>query len=276
MGRDALNSPSDPEPIDDIYDFPRYYDIVFTAGWQEELAFLEHCFADHTDLQVRRVLEPACGTGRLIWRLAKLGYEVAGVDLNPHAVRYCNRRLQRHGCSPAAIVADMTRFTLGDFAQIGQPAEPFDAAFNLINSFRHLITEETALNHLQAMAAAIRPGGLYLLGLHLLPEAGAECEYEEWVESRGGVRVLIKLQSVEVDPASRHETITFLYDINHNGQKRQLQGELNFRTYSLSQFQSLIDSTRSWEIVETYDFHMDTPVPLMEDSEDVVFVLRRV
>ncbi|MEX0793166.1 MAG: class I SAM-dependent methyltransferase [Pirellulaceae bacterium] len=267
---------STPEPIDDIYDFPRYYDIVFTAGWREEIAFLEHCFAEYTDLTVQRVLEPACGTGRLAWRLAKQGYDVAGVDLNPHAVRYCNRRLVRHGFSRAAIVADMARFTLEDFAENQQSAEPFDAGFNLINSFRHLITEETALNHLQAMAAAIRPGGLYLLGLHLLPEAGAECEYEEWVESRGGVRVLIRLQSVEVDPANRHETITFLYEIDHNGQQRQLQGELNFRTYSPAQFLALIKASESWEIVQTYDFHLNTPVPVMEDSEDVVFVLRRI
>ena len=41
---------------------------------------------------MRRLFEPGCGTGRLLVKLAQAGYEVAGNDLNPKAVDYCNAR----------------------------------------------------------------------------------------------------------------------------------------------------------------------------------------
>ena len=44
-----------------------------------------------------------------------------------------------------------------------------DIAYCFVNTFRHLLTEEDAVQHLQSVAASLRPGGLYLLGLHMLP-----------------------------------------------------------------------------------------------------------
>ena len=79
--------------------------------------------------RVRKVFEPACGTGRLLFRLGKAGYQVSGLDLNARAVDYCNRRLERHGLPASVWVGDMIDFRL---------RSRVDVAFNMINSFRHL------------------------------------------------------------------------------------------------------------------------------------------
>lgn len=80
-----------------VYDYPKYYDLLFGSDWKAEYDFLLQCFEKHGTKQVRRVFEPACGTGRLLIKLAQAGYEVAGNDLNPKAIEFCNARLARNG-----------------------------------------------------------------------------------------------------------------------------------------------------------------------------------
>ena len=118
-----------------LYDFPKYYDLVFGSDWKAEFDFLVACFDNLAGRKVRRVFEPACGTGRLVYRLAKAGYEVSGLDLNPRAVEYCNRRLERRGLAASAFVGDMADFRL---------PRKVDAAFNMIGSFRHLLDGQAA------------------------------------------------------------------------------------------------------------------------------------
>src|SRR6476469_7890315 len=94
----------------DLYDYPLYYDLVFGSDWQAELGFLARCFSRYLDWQPQSLFEPACGTGRLLYRLGRRGHTVAGLDLNPHAVEFCNARLQRQRLPASAFVGDMTDF----------------------------------------------------------------------------------------------------------------------------------------------------------------------
>ncbi|NQU21999.1 MAG: class I SAM-dependent methyltransferase, partial [Candidatus Nealsonbacteria bacterium] len=75
-----------------LYDYPKYYDLLFGSDWKTEFDFLEACFERYAQRPVRRLFEPACGTGRLLAKFATAGYEVAGNDLNARAVEYCNAR----------------------------------------------------------------------------------------------------------------------------------------------------------------------------------------
>ena len=138
-----------------LYDYPKYYDLIFGADWAAEFKFLRQCFEKYSKRPVKRVFEPACGTGRLLVQFARAGYEVAGNDLNEKAIVYCNERLTRAGYRPTAFVGDMAAFTV---------PKKFDAAYNLINTFRHLSSEATAEAHFQCVADAMNQGGVYLLG----------------------------------------------------------------------------------------------------------------
>ncbi len=46
-----------------IYDYPKYYDLVFGSDTASELRFLKQCFEKFVPHKVKRVFEPACGTG---------------------------------------------------------------------------------------------------------------------------------------------------------------------------------------------------------------------
>lgn len=256
------------ETAGNLYDFPKYYDIVFGADWKEEFRFLRRCFTKHAGRTVRRVFEPACGTGRLLLRLAKAGFDVAGNDLNAKAVAYCNARLARHGFATSAVVGDMADFTV---------RRKFDAAFNMINSFRHLPSEAAAESHFRCMADAVAKGGLYVLGLHLTPTAGPRIEEEEWSGRRGHLAVISRLWSAGIDLKKRNERVGMTFDIWTPTKQFRLRDEMNYRTYTLPQFRRLLTKCPAWEVAETYDFHYEIDGPIVPDAarEDVVFVLRR-
>ncbi len=251
-----------------VYEYPKYYDVLFSANWRAEYDFLLACFAKHAGGTVRRLFEPACGTGRLLIKLAQAGYDVAGNDLNPKAVRYCNARLKRHGFAETAVVGDMCNFRL---------KKKVHAAFNTINSFRHLQTEAQAAAHLQCVAGALVQGGVYVLGLHLTPRQDALCEYEAWTAQRGSLCINSELQTLEVDRGQRTEQIRFTFDIHTPTRQFELVDEFTFRTYTARQFESLLDKAPQLDLVETYDFayNIDHPVTINGETEDVVYVLRK-
>lgn len=251
-----------------IYDYPHYYDLLFGSDWKAEFDFLQACFQKHAARPVKRLFEPACGTGRLLIKFAQAGYLVAGNDLNAKAVAYCNARLARHGFAFRAEVGDMANFYL---------PRPVDAAFNTINSFRHLPDETAARNHLQCVAGALARGGIYVLGLHLTPRGQPSCDRESWSAQRGYLSILSQMWSIATDRRKRQERVGMTFDVATPTQSFRLDDEMLFRTYTRRQFDRLAQGIGPLELLETYDFayQIDQPVPVDDATEDVVYVFRK-
>ncbi len=114
--------------VESIYDHPKYYDLVFGADCAAETRFIEQCAQQFAKGKVKKLFEPACGTGDCFYHLAKTRLSRFRLDINPKAVDFCNARLERHEIKDRAFVGDMSCFTT---------KTKYDLAFNTINSFRH-------------------------------------------------------------------------------------------------------------------------------------------
>jgi SAM-dependent methyltransferase len=249
-----------------IYDFPQYYDLLFGADWKSEYHFLLRCFKRHATRTVNRLFEPACGTGRLLVKFSKAEYEISGNDLNPQAVAFCNARLERMELPARVVVGDMADFRL---------RRKVDAAFNTINSFRHLAGEEKAVAHLRCMAEAIARGGLYVLGLHLTPLHDQQCTEERWSARKGRVKVDSRMWTDRIDRRRRQEWVRMTFDITTPKKRFRLADEFPFRTYTPAQFRGLLAQVPQFEVAETYDFNYSRPIEVHRQTEDVVWILRR-
>ena len=73
------------------YNLPTYYDVSFSHEMSEELAFLKAIFNKYCKGTRPRLLEPACGTGRLIIPLVHSGFDCTGFDLNEYALSYLKK-----------------------------------------------------------------------------------------------------------------------------------------------------------------------------------------
>ena len=255
------------EVEESIYDHPQYYDLIFAAEWEPEFNFLEGCFEKHVDQEVTRLFEPACGTGRLVYRFADAGYDISGNDLNAKAIDFCNERLAQHDLPQRATVGDMTQFTLD---------QPVQAAFNTINSFRHLATEQQAVKHLNCMADAIVKGGIYVLGFHLCPIGVDTCDEEYWSAEEGDLKVDSGMWLKKRDRRRRSEILGMSFDVSTPTEKLRIVDELKFRTYTWPQFERLIKKVPRLELVDVFDFDYDiaNPLAIDQESEDAVFVLK--
>ena len=251
-----------------IYDYPEYYDLVYGSDWQAEFDFLIECFDHYMPKPVKEIFEPACGTGRLLYRLGQAGYGVSGNDLNEKSIEFCNQRLVSHGLPETTFVGDMSDFQL---------SQQVDVGFNMINSFRHLSSEQQAVDHLKCMRAAIADGGVYILGLHLSPLEGDTCDEESWTASEDGLAITSRLWLVERNLAGRYEEYAMSYEVESLNDKVEITDQLRFRTYTATDFEKLIEGS-GFEIEAVHDFRYDIDYSFFLNPrvEDAVFILRAV
>jgi SAM-dependent methyltransferase len=250
------------------YDFPEYYDLAFRSETRLEADFIEAACRRYCHFKVRRLLEPACGTGRLVAELAARGYRCSGFDLSEPALQYLRRRLARRKLRGEVFRADMADFSL--------PA-PVDAAYNTFDSFRHLLDEQSARRHLQCVADNLRPGGIYILGFHLLPpDASEEC-IERWTERRGRTQVTVTLRALTTDRRRRIETLRVCMLVRGRAKPLRLRDEFPLRMYTAAQFRKLLAAVPGLELCDVYDFwyEIDNPLKLSNELSDTVFILRR-
>jgi len=252
----------------DCYDYPQYWDLAFRSETQLEADFLESVVRKYCDFPVRRLLEPGCGGGRLVVEMAARGYDVTGYDLNQRAVRYVKQRLARRQLSANVFVGDMTQVCL---------EEPADLAFNTLNTFRHLTSEDDARRHLELIASSLRPGGIYVLGFHLLPPDAEETCIERWSAVHGATRVGVTLRVLDFDRRKRIEVIRFSLRVRSGCRDLRIAADYEYRIYQAHQFRRLLDKVPQLELCDTYDFwyEIDEPQELDNELGDAVFVLRR-
>jgi len=49
-----------------LYDLPKYYDVAFSWDISQEIELFRELFMNHVPFGVKKILEPACGTGRFL------------------------------------------------------------------------------------------------------------------------------------------------------------------------------------------------------------------
>jgi SAM-dependent methyltransferase len=245
------------------YDYPQYYDIGFQAYTDLEANFIEAACRRYCRFEARRILEPACGSGRLITEFAARGYEVTGFDLNQRALTYLRQRLARRRLDAQAFEAEMSFFRVG---------RSVDAAYCMLNTFRHLLSEQAARAHLECIARSVRPGGIYVVGMNLLPSVAAR-----WTERRGKTKVTVTERVLRTDHRHRIEHIEACLTASRGSKEFRLRHEYQLRTYTRRQFRRLLASVRSLELCGIYDFpyDVDRPVALKNEIAYAVFVLAR-
>lgn len=256
----------------DWYDNPLYYDIIFDADTEKEAAFLEALverYAKGKSNVPLRILEPACGSGRLLSSLAKRGHEVSGFDLNENMLAYAKDRL-----AEPSLEAELWHGRMEDFSA---PKAKFDLAHCLVSTFKYVHTEEGAVSHLKRVAASLRKGGLYALGFHLTNYQHPHAEHERWVVERDGIHVICNTHTWPADRNTRREKMRTRLRITREEQTWIQETLWEFRTYNLAQVREMFDAVPEFACVACYGFtyEIDEPHPFEKSHFDTVFILQK-
>jgi len=143
-----------------LYSDPELYDSLFpNAGAmppasddarRERIIASERFYLEQARESVGRVLELACGSGRLTIPIAQSGIDIIGADLSHSMIERARAKAVAAGVRVQFVEADMRNFNLGG---------PFAAIFIPGNSLLHLMTIEDLKQCLECVRRHLAPGG---------------------------------------------------------------------------------------------------------------------
>lgn len=257
-------------PMSGCYDHPQYYHLSYSHDMGEEIRFIRKLLARYIDSPTAKILEPACGTGRVLLPLLESGYRCTGFDNNHKAIRYLKKRLQRKGIKANVFNADMAEFSI--------TGSPFDGAVCTVDTFRHLVNESEAVSHLQCVARQLRKDGVYLLAMHLLPSDGYTQQISRWRDRKGSLNLHTTISVLDVNRKKRLETLSIVFNVQTAGSEKKYRYVYKLRTYTLRQLKSMLNRIPAFEIAAVYNYYSfdsASPIRLNFYSEDVLLVLRK-
>ncbi|UTW60726.1 class I SAM-dependent methyltransferase [bacterium SCSIO 12741] len=133
------------------FDSP-YYSILYKDRSDSEAREFIQRLLDHLKPKAdARILDLACGRGRHSKEMARLGYQVTGIDLSAHAIKQANL----HGCQNL-------HFAIQDMREVYRE-NYFDCIFNLFTSFGYFNDSEDNLKVLQSVVQGLVPEGCFVL-----------------------------------------------------------------------------------------------------------------
>ncbi|MCW3052990.1 MAG: class SAM-dependent methyltransferase [Chthonomonadales bacterium] len=258
-----------------VYQRPIDYDLEH-VGDTEDIAFF--C-AMARRLRPRRVLELACGSGRVTVPLAEAGsaqgFDVVGIELVPEMLAVA----QKKRAESSAATQERLLLLEGDMRN-WKAEQPFDLILTPCSSMCHLLTLEDQLAAWRQAYANLAPGGRFVVDVRMA-ELG---NYVDSLRSPTRETVEIDLDKFEAESKTRllryktthyraHEQkacIRFLYD--------KFVGEAPPER-SISDFESHVFYPREMELLYLHTgFHVENMVgdyrgrPLHPKSPQLIVV----
>jgi len=117
---------------------------------ERDASYLEYV-RSHVNKE-QRILDLACGYGRLTIPLAKEGYDIEGIDLTPDLIADAKRSAK-------------VRFRVGDMLDLPYEDGSFDAIICMWSSFNHLLTLADQVTGLNEMHRVLKKGGLAIVDM---------------------------------------------------------------------------------------------------------------
>ena len=209
MPTDEGAGPAAAPPLEGLLDrFAPFYDLEY-GDYDADLDLFRHyaTAAAPRPGAPARVLELACGTGRVLRALAAAGHDCTGVDASPAVLALARARTA--GLGPVHLLqARMEALPAG----LG----PFDLALCALNSFAYLPDQAAQIAMLTGVQARLVPGGLLVLDLSPVeptgpfPANGELVHQGTWPRPDGGQ--VQKFVSGHWDLAAQQQQVTWIYD----------------------------------------------------------------
>jgi SAM-dependent methyltransferase len=239
-----------------VWNDPDLYDLENADDPAFDLAFWESMVRE---LAPRRMLELACGTGRLTLPLARLGVVEELVALD-NSAPFLDRLRTRLSGEPVTVVE-------GDMQ-----APPVGGTFDLIavpfNSLAYLTTLEDRMACLRAVRGLLAPDGRFALDLvapryDFLAEA-VGCRSPLRVDAdhpaaEAGVERFVRSYTDTYDPSSQTLRSSNRYEIFHaDGRVEHRITDLDWHIYFPDELELLLSSC-GLEVVERYGDYSRSP-----------------
>lgn len=235
-----------------------------------ELDFLESVHLKLAGRRLRRLVELACGPGYHAREAARRGIASTGIDYSPDMLAYARAQADAEGIAAEWLEADIRDFRVPQQADL--VAAPFDA-------IDVLLTNADIVAHFRAVAAALVPGGVYVVDV-THPRDCSPWNYgsHRYEGQRDGIRVVIEwgVNGPAIDAAAQVADTETQITVEQKGNAYQIVDRARERFFHPQELAALAELSGALEVVMfNGDYDLAVPFDLSEQSKRLIAVLRR-
>jgi SAM-dependent methyltransferase len=251
----------------EVYQHPRYYEIAFS--WRDisaEVDVFEAVIQRYSRIPAMRMPELGCGPAPHLAELARRGYTYIGLDLSRPMLTYARQAAHALQVSATFHESSMLDFRLD---------EPVDFAFVLLGSLFAANTSELR-SHFDAVAQALKPGGLYLLDWCVQFALPAE-RTESWEMVEDGVTVNTTYHQTPINAVDQTVEERLTIEAEDAGTSVTLQDVVIRREIYPQEFLLMIAGHQDFEFVGWWNnWDLTAPLDGTHPINRPIAVVRRV
>ncbi len=242
--------------------FSFYYDqLTKNVHYPARAAYLDSLIRQHLRSEGNVLLDLACGTGSMSEEMARLGYDVIGVDFSCGMLNQAMEKKLDHGLPIQYVQQDMRQLEL--YGTV-------DITICMLDSLNHLDSFSEVEQVFRRVFEATEPGGLFLFDMntiykhqqllanqiYLYETDAVYCVWENAIQENG-VTVKITLQ---------------LFQLEADGKYTRQEEHITEHAYPPEQVQTALENC-GFHVLGIY--HADTEEPLHGDSQRMMVVARK-
>ncbi len=161
-----------------VYTNSEVYDLAFSyRNYDNDSQTLLRWYKELTGRrsEPERILELACGPGRMLLRLCSNGSSGNGIDISEEMCQFAKQLADESGENVRIDSGDMTEFALN---------KDFDLIVTMLNSISHITSTGQLERHFGCVSKHLASGGLYLIETTRI-DVCSRVPGSKWSVSRG-------------------------------------------------------------------------------------------
>jgi len=250
--------------------YSKFYDLLYQdKPYKEEAKFIKdlikNTYGDSKDISI---LDLACGTGKHLYELSKLGFDnLNGSDISSSMIEEAERRFEQN-----SVDAKFYSYSFQDANKINGNYDVVTAMFSAVN---YLTTFKDQLKTFKNIYDLLKPGGIYLFDFW---NGNAVVEYYSpvrYLRKGGSNHEILRISSTTLNKVEQSAEVNFdCFLINKEKIELQFNEVHHLHYYFFSEMRNLLETT-GFKIVNTVPF-MAPEKPLEADEWNITIVAQKV
>ena len=226
----------------------KYYDVMRQyRDYNRECNFADKLIRRNVP-KAKMVLDICCGTGEHAIRMARLGYEVTGVDQSQDMLDIAATKATTSGLSIDFICKDIFKLEIN---------EKFEVAYCLGYTFLYMTTNSDVRRFFKTIRNALMPGGLFLVdfinGLSLIKDF----DKDEFIYQHKDATIR-QHDRWSLDKMRGVKHLDFEYEIiDNDGGVQKISAEEDLRIFYDDEVQSLLSDCGFCDVKSFGDYILE-------------------
>lgn len=242
--------------------YSKYYDALYEVkDYNKEVGFLLSAVKKYSPLKVKNILSLGCGTAGHDIILAKMGFNVFGIDRSKTMIAIARDKVKKENVKIDFKVADLTRFKTN---------KKFDFAMAMFNIVGYMAENESMKNFLKNTNKSLKKNAILVFDCWYGPAVLKDRPQNREKKFKDSGKELLRITTQIVDIEKS------ILDINFEikeGNKSITRETHPMRFWYLKELEYFLKNN-GFELVKTCNF-MDFNSKISEDKWDIFVIARK-